>query len=356
MNVSLRGWMAAAMLSCAMSAQASFHLFRIEQLYSNADGSVQFVVLHESSGSNGENMWNGLSLRATPTGGAQRLFEFPRDLPNNTANRRVLVATPGFAALGIVTPDFTMPAGFLPTSGATVSYAGVSQVTYLSLPTDGTNALFANGTVGQNVATNFAGQSASVVPSAAPPVALAIEYYNAGLDHYFLTHIGNEIAILDAGVQIRGWTRTGQSFNVYAAAGAGTSPVCRFYIPPEKGDSHFYGRGMAECDATALANPTFVNEEPQFFHVMLPDAGVCPAGTIPVYRVFSNRADANHRYMIDRTLRDQMANDRHWLIEGDGPDFVVMCVPPAVTALAPPPSPPVPTTDPPETPGYGYYP
>jgi len=29
--------------------------------------------------------------------------------------------------------------------------------------------------------------------------------------------------------------------------------------------------------------------------VTLPVLGVCPAGTVNVYRVFSNRADANHR-------------------------------------------------------------
>jgi hypothetical protein len=45
-----------------------------------------------------------------------------------------------------------------------------------------------------------------------------------------------------------------------------------------------------------------------------------------VYRVFSNRPDANHRYMVDRTVREQMAA-RGWLVEGDGPDAVVMCAP-----------------------------
>ena len=48
----------------------------------------------------------------------------------------------------------------------------------------------------------------------APPTAIAVEFRHAGLDHYFLTHVVNEIAILDAGVTIKGWTRTGQSFKV----------------------------------------------------------------------------------------------------------------------------------------------
>ncbi len=61
-------------------------------------------------------------------------------------------------------------------------------------------------------------------------------------------------------------------------------------------------------------------------HLTLPGAGACPAGTAPVYRVFSNRADANHRYTTDRATRDQMVG-KGWLAEGDGPDLVVMCAP-----------------------------
>ena len=124
----------------------------------------------------------------------------------------------------------------------------------------------------------------------------------------------------------KGWARTGYSFNAYTAAQAGTSPVCRFYIPPALGDSHFFGRGTAECDATGQKNPTFVNEDPAFMQMFLPVAGVCPAGTIEIYRVFSNRPDANHRYMTDKALR-QMMVDKGWLAEGDGPNLVVMCAP-----------------------------
>ena len=46
----------------------------------------------------------------------------------------------------------------------------------------------------------------------------------------------------------------------YESRSAGTSPVCRYYIPPALGDSHFFGRGAAECDATAAKNPSFVLE------------------------------------------------------------------------------------------------
>ncbi len=110
----------------------------------------------------------------------------------------------------------------------------------------------------------------------------------------------------------------------YAAAGA--SPVCRFYLPPQFGDSHFFGRGIFECNATGQQHPAFILEEPAFMHVVLPIAGNCPASTTSIYRVFSNRPDANHRYMTDPAVRDEMVA-KHWLAEGDGPDLVVMCAP-----------------------------
>lgn len=160
----------------------------------------------------------------------------------------------------------------------------------------------------------------------APDTVNVVEYYHAGFDHYFVTWLPAEIAILDAGVTIRGWTRTGRTFKAYATAQPGTSPVCRFYIPPGYGDSHFYGRGAAECDATGANLPHLVLEAREFMYVTLPVNGVCPDDMTVIYRVFSNRADANHRYMADRTLRDEMTT-RGWVAEGDGPDRVVMCTP-----------------------------
>jgi subtilisin family serine protease len=152
-----------------------------------------------------------------------------------------------------------------------------------------------------------------------------IEYYHAGFDHYFITWVAAEIANLDSGAT-KGWVRTGQSFKVYTAAQGGTSSVCRIYIPPGKGDGHFFGRDTNECDGTMTKNPTFILESPTFFYLFPPSLGNCATGTIPVYRVYSNRADANHRYTTDRATRDQMVA-KGWLAEGDGADIVVMCAP-----------------------------
>src|SRR5207248_532320 len=112
-----------------------------------------------------------------------------------------------------------------------------------------------------------------------------------------ITWTAAEIANLDAGNTPTKWTRTGQSFKAYPTPLPGTSQVCRFYIPPSDGNSHFFGRSAPECAASQQAHPDFVLEDPNYMQMFTPSAGVCPMNTTPIYRVFDNRIDANHRYM-----------------------------------------------------------
>jgi len=168
--------LAPALALWAASAVAEFHTYKIEQIFSNADGTVQFVVMHESAGMSAENFWMGNTFTSTHLGTTQT-YVFRSNLPGvmcgyygcgggGTANTRVLIASEGFAALHLVTPDFIMPNGFIATNGATLNYAGVDFVTVNSLPTDGVHALDRSGAVVPNMATNFAGQSASVTLAA----------------------------------------------------------------------------------------------------------------------------------------------------------------------------------------------
>jgi hypothetical protein len=161
-------------------------------------------------------------------------------------------------------------------------------------------------------------------PRTAPVPRYVVEFYNASLDHYFITWLPDEIAKLDAGTAIRGWTRTGKVFRTFAGPPAEVADICRIYIPPARGDSHFFGRGTRECDDTMARHSDFVLEDAKFMSMRLPDAGICPYGLTQVYRVFSNRADANHRYMTDKGTRAAMVT-KGWVAEGDGPDLTVMC-------------------------------
>jgi len=181
-----------------------------------------------------------------------------------------------------------------------------------------------NFTWGYGILDAAAAVKASGPSTPGTPVTV-VEFYNAALDHYFITYVPGEIAKLDNGTFV-GWARTGLSFKAFATTQAGTSAVCRIYIPPGKGDGHFFGRDTNECDGTMTKNPTFILESSTFFYLYPPNLGNCGAGQINVYRVFSNRADANHRYTTDKAVRDQMVA-KGWIAEGDGADIVVMCAP-----------------------------
>ena len=58
---------------CTMAAHAEFHLFRIDQVFSNAEGTIQYVVMRESSGANGEHRpTRGQRLHEPAPSGDQR--------------------------------------------------------------------------------------------------------------------------------------------------------------------------------------------------------------------------------------------------------------------------------------------
>jgi len=166
----------------------------------------------------------------------------------------------------------------------------------------------------------------------AAPNATVVEYYRSDVDHYFMTASPHEQALLDDGT-LKGWARTGVTFLAWtnaAAASPTAHPVCRYYGRPEAGlDSHFYSAFVDECDAVHIKFPTqWQFEAPDVFYIEVPDrtTGACPAGTDPVYRVYDNRSDANHRYMISLQVRATM-QARGWIPEGYGTDAVVMCTP-----------------------------
>ncbi|NDP41384.1 MAG: hypothetical protein GZ089_01485, partial [Aromatoleum sp.] len=164
--------------------------------------------------------------------------------------------------------------------------------------------------------------------SGGTPTGTAVEYYWARRDHYFISADPVEIAALDHSPP-GGWVRTGYTFRTYAAPGAGASPVCRFYIPPAYGDSHYFSASPDECAAVRAKFPMFVYEAPNVFYIGLPSTvtGACPPGLIPVYRLWDNRADTNHRYTSSKTVRSAMLA-KGYVAEGYGPEIVSMCAPP----------------------------
>ena len=128
-----RLFLAVLALAATFTAQATFHIVRMVELYSNADGTVQFLEIEALAP--GQQFWAGQRL-ASSGGGNLRTFTFPDNLPGDTSGRSVLIATQGFAALGIVTPDFIVPNGFFVQAGGTVNFADVDLWSHGALPSD----------------------------------------------------------------------------------------------------------------------------------------------------------------------------------------------------------------------------
>jgi hypothetical protein len=165
-----------------------------------------------------------------------------------------------------------------------------------------------------------------------PKVTLAVEYFNPPRGHYFMSADPAEIAALDGGV-FPGWQRTGESIPVYLKqedAPDGVVPVCRFYGRPESGlDSHFYSASTAECaEVLQRFGNAWIYESAEVFDAYLPDptSGACPFETTPVYRLYNNRADVNHRYTTSLAIKATMQS-QGWASEGYGDNAVGFCVP-----------------------------
>ena len=164
----LISWVLASVLGLAAGTGfAAFHLWSISEIYSNADGSVQFIEMTCIAAVNGCNdgeifRSSAYGLSAAPTGST---FSFPNStLTSGALNKTLLIATPGFAAIAGVTPDHTIPAGFIAFSGGTVTFTGgAHSVTYTALP-GGTQSKDRLGNVGPATPKNYAGVTGTIPP------------------------------------------------------------------------------------------------------------------------------------------------------------------------------------------------
>ena len=142
-------------LVAAPSAQAGHHLWDFTEIFSTADGSVQFIELYTA-----ENNEAGVGPFTVTASG--NTFNFVTNLSTSlTADTYILIATAGFTTVpGSVTPDYTLPqTSFFNTGGGTMNYAGGADIwNYGAVPTNGKLSLYRNGSTAVNTPQNFAGQ------------------------------------------------------------------------------------------------------------------------------------------------------------------------------------------------------
>ena len=168
----------------ALPANATFHLWYINEIYSNADGSVQYIELKAAA--SGQQFIKGHTMRST-SGGNSHSYTIPTDLPGDSAEggydpggygyggggdvtyKTFLIATQGFAALNLVAPDYVVPNGFIFRDGGTLNWGeGSDTFTHGALPTD-SRSLSRDRTPQATSPMNFAGAFAQVPASSAAP-------------------------------------------------------------------------------------------------------------------------------------------------------------------------------------------
>ena len=158
---------ASAILTC--TAVGAFFEWRFSEVFSNADGSVQFIELRSQGADEGQA--SGAQIRSTSTGKKLSLTE---NLSGTTLNKKFLLATVGFGSLpGAVAPNFLttpLPAGFFNPNGDTLTlthHVTIDSRAFPAIPIDGvTSVHFPAGNFATNTPTNFSDQWGSINLSA----------------------------------------------------------------------------------------------------------------------------------------------------------------------------------------------
>src|SRR2546427_5652530 len=128
------------LLFSSVPALSGVHLWRLTETFSNTDGTIQFIEMTTCCGSvGGEIFVSGQSLSSN-----SHSFTFPPNLTMATANKHLLLATSGFAALpGAPAPDYIIADNFFSTGGDTIPFAVFDTMIFPAgvHPTDGTKSL-----------------------------------------------------------------------------------------------------------------------------------------------------------------------------------------------------------------------
>lgn len=173
-------------------ARAGGHTWDINEVFSNADGTIQFIELRNATTFTGET-----GLNNVPVTSNTKTFRFPGSLPSGSTGQRasgrnahLLLGTQGYADIaalqGAPAPDYiiclpTAPAGqctappFLFIFADIISYTFYDSFSFTmgQLPTDGVNSRSRSGAIfvnGVNSPTNFSDVTGSItVPMPGPP-------------------------------------------------------------------------------------------------------------------------------------------------------------------------------------------
>ncbi len=146
------------------SAMADFHFWYIKEIFTNHNGSVQFIELFTDAA--GQQFLDDHSITSTTS----PPFPFLVNSPAPTNGHHLLLATAGFGSIpGGAVPNYTIPSNFFSTSADTINFGpGASIRTFASIPTDGEMSLNYTSagvlTTARNSPRNYANQGDTLTP------------------------------------------------------------------------------------------------------------------------------------------------------------------------------------------------
>lgn len=145
-------------------ALADFDQWQFSEVFSNAEGDVQYIVLESAVSNQGD--LSGLTLVASDASGQQQNnLLFSANLTGETQGSKLLIATQSFVQTTGLSADFEITDGFLFTEGGSLDFAnGTSVLSY------GASQLAKNGVQSMSGSldpqlpnpTNFTGLSAAL--------------------------------------------------------------------------------------------------------------------------------------------------------------------------------------------------
>ncbi|GAB5499604.1 MAG: hypothetical protein PsegKO_19150 [Pseudohongiellaceae bacterium] len=152
----------ASVFGISLPALSQAQDWSISEVFTNSDGDVQYVEL--SSDSSDQGALSGLTMVSMNDNDTHE-FVLDSDLAGETAGASLLLATSGFVSLTGLTPDYTLPDGFVPLPGGSLNFAQETDtLEYVAgqMPLNGVQALSGDLLPVIPGPTNFAGLSASV--------------------------------------------------------------------------------------------------------------------------------------------------------------------------------------------------
>ena len=252
----------------------------------------------------------------------------PKVFGDDTVATTVTLRGSGFTAASIVS---IAGAALVPTFLDSTTLSVVSRRN--QFPDPGRLAALVTNSLSSSCSVPSNSLGVDVLPVGVQVGITLVEYYIASLDYYFLTGRAVDKAALDGLPNL--FTRTGQQIKMYAAPNVDTLPLERHYFDKvaragQRG-SHFFTAVPSDQVVMTSLNPTNAQlaakpylEGIEGYAIPKNAAGVCPTGSIPIYRAFKGAPryvdDGNHRFSASLAQHQDMVGRLGWTDEG-----VVFC-------------------------------